>query len=430
MRWVVKVADIVSLACGVLFFSQAAPLDQHVHSLFPELLRAQQGIRACEHHGHSALRRRHLTLAVRLRGGASATVCEDREVFERSLGGNVGGMRGVEGKVDRRPLALETWGDWGKYSSKKRNGRHYWYNKRTRVTQWHDPRGDGSNPLFEVAQCAGMNEPRVEGENRGKKNVSSTDQSLAPRDGDNKPASGWELPKRNSGCDGPAPTSCNEELEDNWTIHLSKRNGQPYWFNKRTGKSRWTDPKVELEDAREEAAERIGLKWGGGKRGGDCGVTESSRAASIQPILGLSSVTTESQVPASSKKHSQDMMGVSSLTGEVGGGEEQAGGAPDVTSACAKLDQGDAVAAAACAENLGNSSGTRTDILLQGGEEDGEDDSDMPRTKSARRTVFGAKGAVAHFDMKPDAGNDDSDFLYMAPKSPCLRSVRGRAVMG
>ena len=251
MRWV-QVADIVSLACAVLSFSQAAPLAPHGHSLFPGLLPALHGIRASDHLGHSAWRRSHLTLALRLRGGASATVCEDREVFERSLRGNLGARRGVEGGVDRRPLALETWGDWGKYSSKKRNGRHYWYNKRTRVTQWHDPRGNASNPLVEVAQCAGVNEPRVEGENRGKKNVSSTDQSLAPRDGGNEPGCGWELPKRNSGPEGPATASCNEEREDDWTIHLSKRNGQPYWFNKRTGKARWTDPKVELEDAREE----------------------------------------------------------------------------------------------------------------------------------------------------------------------------------
>lgn len=202
-------------------------------------------------------------------------------------------------------------------------------------------------------------------------------------------------------------------------MHISKRNGQPYWFNKYTGKSRWTDPKVDLEDAREEAAEHMGLKWGAGKSGSDGGVAEAGAASSIQ--LGLSSVTTESQAPVSTHKRAQNLLGASSVTGEMGDEEEPAesadrGAHQDATAhSKRRREMESAEAGEACAAKGGNSSGVKTDGLGQEVGDDTEDGSDTRKGKIARRSVFGSKGAettVARYGMRPDAeGDDDSDFL-------------------
>ena len=408
-----QVADVILLACGVLYFSQAVPLALQGHALL-RTLPPGHGIRGHAQQSSDTWTRRGLALALRLRGGASASVCDGREGFERSLRGNVGGSSGMgdggDGRASASASAVETWDDWGKYAS-KRTGKYYWYNKRTRATQWRDPRGAQRDGVVTVPDVRNGS---------ADKNLSTAAGSLSPEGGHDNLEAGWELPKRDSGREGPAPEKI--ERKDEWTMHISKRNGQPYWFNKFTGKSRWTDPKVDLEDAREEAAEHMGLKWGAGKSGSDGGVADAGAAgAASSNYLGLSSVTTESQAPVSTQKRAQNLLGASSVTGEMGDEEEPAesadGGAHKDASAHSKRcrEMESAEAGEACAAKAGNSSVVKTNGLGQEVGDDSEDGSDARKGKIARRSVFGSKGAettVARYDMRPDAeGDDDSDFL-------------------
>ena len=73
-----QVADVILLTCGVLYFSQAVPLALQGHALL-RTLPPGNGMLGHAHQGWDAWKGRRLALALRLRGGASATVCDGRE---------------------------------------------------------------------------------------------------------------------------------------------------------------------------------------------------------------------------------------------------------------------------------------------------------------------------------------------------------------
>jgi len=405
------------LACGVLLFlSRAVPHTPQHHAI--ARVRPPCAARAA---------------LLRLRGGAAAAVC-DREGLQSAHRGSVGldGVRAssgsLEGRCGGKASPVETWGDWSRFLS-KRTGKHYWYNKRTRATQWRDPRG---------SDTAGRDQLEAQNSTRDCGVVDGgAAEGSAPDGAGEGLETNWELPKRDADASGGGGPALEEnEPEDVWTVHVSKKNGQPYWFNKFTGKSQWTDPKIDLEDAREEAAEQMGLKWGAGKRSSyDGGSADAERrglggggggSGSIQ--LGGSSMTTDSQAPASSLRHAHALPGSSSFTAEMVDehGVAERSGELDIecrssrdAGAQALRHATDGGGAATAQEAGARVAGNATAAHAHGRSlvDSEEEDSDAPRRKSARMSVFRSKGAstaVGSYRTQPDADNDDSEFLYTA----------------
>ena len=181
--------------------------------------------------------RASLVSAMRLRGGASASVCKEgeglvpfgRDCRPDSSGGFGGGSS--------RGKAIEVWQDWAKYQS-RRTGKSYWYNKHTRVTQWKDPRSEG--------------ETQTKTQTKTQTETQTQTQAM-----------GWDLPTAATPTRREASNLSALEGGDmkehqgegkgggagDWTVHVSSKSGQPYWFNRFTGKSRWTDPRLDAKEA-------------------------------------------------------------------------------------------------------------------------------------------------------------------------------------
>ena len=211
---------------------------------------------------------------LRLRGGVSA-VCDDGVGLERSPAQRAGddvSSRHCGARSDGTGKALEVWQDWAKYLSRRR-GTCYWFNRLTKKTQWRDPRGVGG----------------------GQRAPASSDDNAAGRaparakTGAGASGEAWSLPHQPGAGDARGAGPADERARTGsgstggWTMHISQRNGQPYWFHGQTGKSRWTDPGLESEVAPENGADAAGLCHDG-HDGHDGDTERDGRRAEGSPV--------------------------------------------------------------------------------------------------------------------------------------------------